>query len=117
MTKFATDEIEHLNGQAAEQKIIGGAGTFAALGARLAAGASNSQAVSWIVDVGSDFPPEFRALIDSWRTRCRFRVDLTRLTTTAWNGYGPNEYRGEIALPGVPCLAPWRLNVTKRSNT
>lgn len=91
---FIIDEIEYINGRAAEQKIIGGAGTYAALGARLAAGASNAQYVSWIVDMGSDFPPEFKALIESWRTSCTFRLDMNRLTTTAWNGYGPNEYRG-----------------------
>ncbi|KAI1613130.1 Ribokinase-like protein [Exophiala viscosa] len=90
---FIIDEIEYLNGKASEQKIIGGAGTYAALGARLAAGAANALFVSWIVDMGSDFPPEFKAMIDVWRTSCIFRLDTSRLTTTAWNGYGPNEYR------------------------
>ncbi|EXJ81713.1 hypothetical protein A1O1_07778 [Capronia coronata CBS 617.96] len=90
---FIIDEIEYLNGRAREQSIIGGAGTYAALGARLAAGAQQAKYVSWIVDVGSDFPAEFRALIDSWHTNCVFRLDTARLTTRAWNGYGPNEYR------------------------
>jgi len=43
--------------------------------------------------MGSDFPPEFKVLIDTWQTRCTFRLDMSRLSTTAWNGYGPNEFR------------------------
>ncbi|OCT48142.1 putative PfkB family carbohydrate kinase (Mak32) [Cladophialophora carrionii] len=72
---------------------MGGAGTYAALGARLAAGIQDAHLVSWIVDMGADFPPLFRELINTWRTNCVFRLDLNRLTTTAWNGYGENEYR------------------------
>lgn len=89
------DKIEYIDAhRAAQDRIIGGAGTFAALGARLAAGSRHARAVSWIVDMGSDFPPEFQALIDAWATSCTFRLDRARLTTTAWNGYGENEYRG-----------------------
>ncbi|KAK5192176.1 hypothetical protein LTR92_008123 [Exophiala xenobiotica] len=90
---FIIDQIEYLNGRVPAEKILGGAGTYAALGARLAAGEANSKYVSWIVDMGSDFPPEFKVLIDAWQTRCTFRLDMSRLSTTAWNGYGPNEYR------------------------
>ncbi|KAL2397945.1 Protein MAK32 [Exophiala dermatitidis] len=90
---FIIDEIEYINGRAAEKSIIGGAGTYAALGARLAAGAEQAKYVSWIVDMGSDFPAEFKELIDSWHTNCLLRLDMTRLTTRAWNGYGPNECR------------------------
>jgi sugar/nucleoside kinase (ribokinase family) len=43
--------------------------------------------------MGSDFPRLFHQLINTWRTNCIFRLDLNRLTTTAWNGYGENEYR------------------------
>lgn len=43
--------------------------------------------------MGSDFPAPFRDLINTWHTNCIFRLDNSRLTTTAWNGYGPNEYR------------------------
>lgn len=49
--------------------------------------------VSWIVDKGSDFPKEFSAIIDSWGTSVVYRTDLARLTTRAWNGYGPGEHR------------------------
>ena len=91
---ISADEIEHLNSDKPEQRIIGGAGTFAALGARLAAGIKHAQKVGWIVDMGSDFPPGFKDLIETWHTSCVFRLDSTRLTTTAWNGYGLNEHRG-----------------------
>ena len=43
--------------------------------------------------MGSDFPPHFRQLIDSWRTQCIFRLENSRLTTRAWNGYGAYENR------------------------
>lgn len=85
-----------MNGKGAETSIIGGAGTYAALGARLAAGINNAHRVSWVVDQGSDFPLELKAIIDRWQTSCVFNTDLSRLTTRAWNGYGPNEYRGEL---------------------
>ena len=91
--KYGVDEIEFTNGKGTETTIIGGAGTYAALGARLAAGARNAHGVGWIVDQGSDFPPEFKSVIDRWQTSCLFRSDLNRLTTRAWNGYGADEYR------------------------
>lgn len=75
--------------------MIGGAGTYAALGARLASGAKYSAFVGWIVDMGHDFPSEFRQLIESWCTSCLFREDQSRLTTRAWNGYeaGSEDHR------------------------
>ncbi|KIX96291.1 uncharacterized protein Z520_08069 [Fonsecaea multimorphosa CBS 102226] len=97
MGMFIIDKIEYLannNTQPPPQeRIIGGAGTYAALGARLAAGSRHASCVGWIVDMGSDFPAQFRTLIETWRTACMFRFDSTRLTTTAWNGYGDNEFR------------------------
>jgi hypothetical protein len=45
------------------------------------------------VDKGSDFPQEFSAILDSWGTSVVYRTDLARLTTRAWNGYGPGEHR------------------------
>ncbi|KAH0848843.1 hypothetical protein AYO21_08288 [Fonsecaea monophora] len=96
--RLAFYKIEYLDStsnttQKAQERIIGGAGTYAALGARLAAGSLHASSVGWIVDMGSDFPAEFRAAIETWHTSCVFRFDGSRLTTTAWNGYGPNEFR------------------------
>ncbi|GLA72321.1 hypothetical protein AtubIFM55763_002853 [Aspergillus tubingensis] len=75
------------------KNVLGGAASFAVVGARLVTGREHSQAVSWIVDVGSDFPPDVLDLLKSWDTNCVFREDQSRLTTRAWNGYGPNEKR------------------------
>lgn len=89
------DEIEYLtpSPKAPERAISGGAGTYAALGARLSAGPSHAQSVSFIVDMGHDFPDSIHAQLDSWNTNCIFRLDKSRLTTAAWNGYGENEFR------------------------
>lgn len=59
------------------------------------AGSAHAGSVSWIVDVGSDFPPEALAVIKSWDTNYVIREDHSRLTTRAWNGYHPNEKRGK----------------------
>lgn len=77
------------------KNVLGGAASFAVVGARLVTGKKDAQAVSWIVDVGSDFPQEVLDLLKSWDTDCVFREDQNRLTTRAWNGYGPNEKRGK----------------------
>lgn len=91
----SSDEVEYVGGRTPEKVIIGGAGSYAAIGARLAAGEKHARLVSWIVDVGSDFPPDFRSTVESWQTNCVFREDSARLTTRAWNGYsGENEHRG-----------------------
>lgn len=80
---------------------LGGAASFAVVGARLVAGKEHSQSVSWIVDVGSDFPQEVLDVIGSWDTKCVIREDKGRLTTRAWNGYGPNEKRGWCQLKKI----------------
>lgn len=43
--------------------------------------------------MGSDFPVEVTALINSWQTSAVFREDGDRLTTRAWNRYGAGEKR------------------------
>ena len=52
--------------------------------------------MGWIVDCGSDFPPELRDFIAQWRTGVLVRETPERLTTRGWNGYtGENEHRGK----------------------
>ncbi|CAN8102973.1 unnamed protein product [Discula destructiva] len=85
---FIIDEIEYLPPRPAEVDILGGAGSFSALGARLFSPApAASKTVGWIVDRGSDFPPAVTSLVDSWQTSALLRDDPTRLTTRGWNGY------------------------------
>ena len=88
------DDIDFEGTRPNVKNILGGAASFAVVGARLVSGKTYSRALSWIVDVGSDFPPDVLELLKSWNTNCVFREDYNRLTTRAWNGYGPNEQRG-----------------------
>lgn len=67
--------------------VLGGAGSYSALGARLFSPPPLSRTVGWIVDKGSDFPPSITTLIDSWDTSAVVRDNPSRLTTRGWNGY------------------------------
>ncbi|KAG2415274.1 hypothetical protein HFD88_006465 [Aspergillus terreus] len=90
---FILDDIEFGGIRPNVKNVLGGAASFAVVGARLVAGREHSQSVSWIVDVGSDFPSDVLEVINSWDTACVIRKDPGRLTTRAWNGYGVNEKR------------------------
>ena len=81
--------------------IIGGAGTYAAMGARLVTPSSQGKSIGWVVDAGSDFPEEMRKTIDRWGTGCVWREDKSRLTTRSWNGYGDNDQRGVSNLSAL----------------
>ncbi|KAF2279293.1 Ribokinase-like protein [Westerdykella ornata] len=87
------DEIEFPPPKPPVKDIIGGAGSYSALGARLFAPPPRSRAVGWIVDCGSDFPKELRAAIHSWDTGVLIRETPQRVTTRGWNGYGEHEHR------------------------
>lgn len=73
---------------------LGGAGTYAALGARLFSPSPLSLSIGWVVDKGSDFPAKLSSVVDSWHTGVIIREDHDRLTTRGWNGYaGPGDKR------------------------
>jgi hypothetical protein len=76
--------------------ILGGAGSYSAVGARIFSPPPSSETVGWIVDCGSDFPAELRTTIASWGTGCLLRETPKRLTTRGWNGYGDNDFRGQF---------------------
>nr|OQO25739.1 hypothetical protein B0A51_10203 [Rachicladosporium sp. CCFEE 5018] len=78
--------------QTPQKNIIGGAGTYSAIGARLLSPPPSSRSVGWIVDTGTDFPPELREIIASWQTGVLLRP-RDALTTRGWNGYGENDHR------------------------
>ncbi|KAF5241710.1 hypothetical protein FAUST_3644 [Fusarium austroamericanum] len=84
---FIIDDIDFIPPTEPVKDILGGAGTYSALGARLLSPPPKSTSVGWIVDQGSDFPPSLSTLIDSWSTSALFRHDGLRLTTRGWNGY------------------------------
>jgi hypothetical protein len=90
----STDEIHFPPPTPPVQDILGGAGAYSALGARIFSPPPLSKTVGWIVDCGSDFPPALRQEIARWDTSCLLRDTPQRLTTRGWNGYGENEYRG-----------------------
>ncbi|KAK9462864.1 Ribokinase-like protein [Lipomyces oligophaga] len=92
MGMFIIDEI-HFKDDKVLYNVIGGAGTFAAYGARYFLPAPASKSVGWIVDAGSDFPLELKEQLFKLDTTMIFREDKTRLTTRGWNGYGENEFR------------------------
>ena len=89
-----SDEIHFLPPEPSVYDILGGAGAYAALGARLFSPPPSSRTVSWIVDEGSDFPSSIRRQIEAWETSCLIRSDTSRLTTRGWNGYDENQNRG-----------------------
>lgn len=78
--------------QMAQTNIIGGAGTYSALGARLFSPPPSSASVGWIIDAGTDFPVEVRDVIASWKSGVLIRP-RDALTTRGWNGYGEDEHR------------------------
>ena len=88
-----SDDIEFEAPKPPVKDILGGAGSYSALGARIFSPPPLSKSVGWIVDCGSDFPAELRRTIDAWNTSCLYRETPERLTTRGWNGYGANEYR------------------------
>ncbi|KAH9870982.1 hypothetical protein J1614_006556 [Plenodomus biglobosus] len=73
--------------------ILGGGGAYSALGARIFSPSPKSKTVGWIVDCGSDFPPELRDLIAHWDSGVLIRETPGRLTTRGWNSYGEHEHR------------------------
>ena len=102
---FILDEIHPLPPSEAQLNVIGGAGTYSALGARLFCPPPLSRSVGWIVDAGDDFPDEVRETIDEWETGCVMRKRHGK-TTRGWNGYGEREVRGEFlefVLSGAEC--------------
>jgi sugar/nucleoside kinase (ribokinase family) len=78
--------------QTPQINIMGGAGTFSAIGARLFSPPPRSKSVGWIIDAGTDFPDELRNLVSSWNTGVLIQP-RNALTTRGWNGYGENDHR------------------------
>ena len=90
------DEIHYLPPKLPVKGIIGGAGSYAAIGARLFRKPRFSHLVGWIIHVGSDFPPDLLKQIKSWETDVNLIETNDRLTTRAWNKYGVDERRGNV---------------------
>ncbi|KXJ95396.1 Ribokinase-like protein [Microdochium bolleyi] len=90
---FIIDDIEYLPPNPPVKDILGGAGSYAALGARLFSPPPSSRSVGWIVDKGSDFPDSVEEAILAWDTSVLLRPTPDRLTTRGWNGYDEHQNR------------------------
>ncbi|KAL6940138.1 hypothetical protein ACO0QE_004028 [Hanseniaspora vineae] len=108
---FIIDEIVNKNTGERLTDIVGGGGTFAALGATIVGTAnlnfqhgtvscsennvsSTSEKIKFIVDCGSDFPYEtVQPQLDAWGIGIIYRKDNSRLTTRGYNEYGPGDFR------------------------
>ncbi|RFU24620.1 hypothetical protein B7463_g11716, partial [Scytalidium lignicola] len=109
---FIIDEIHYLPPKPPVYDILGGAGSYAALGARIFSPPPQSRSISWIIDKGSDFPEDLLNQVNSWETSCVIRSTPDRLTTRGWNGYDSNENRAfKYATPKL------RLDATSLTET
>lgn len=90
---FIIDEIHYQPPKQPDLNVMGGAGLYAALGARLFRPTPLSSKVGWVVHQGYDFPSHIKETIESWGTSCQFIQTPDRPTTRAWNRYEPNGYR------------------------
>ncbi|CAK9683318.1 unnamed protein product [Candida parapsilosis] len=85
---FIIDENLYIDPPAPKQaNIIGGAGTYAMIGARIVSPPKLSQQISGIIDEGTDFPSSVHEEIESWQTGVVFRRNYHRLTTRGVNTY------------------------------
>ena len=81
--------------------ILGGAGTYAVLGARLFAPGDAARQVGWVVHSGYDFPLHARQEIDLWGMSTMYIDTPNRRTTRALNTYS-DELRGfEFLTPEI----------------
>ncbi|KAI5779223.1 Ribokinase-like protein [Geopyxis carbonaria] len=95
MGMFIIDEIHYgpvFNRKVAEN-IIGGAGTFGIIGARLFSPPPLSRRLGWIVDVGNDFPADCLTHLESLCTNLVLRETPDRKTTRGWNSYRGAHHR------------------------
>ncbi|ODV63946.1 Mak32p [Ascoidea rubescens DSM 1968] len=90
---FIIDEIHFPPPKPSQTNVIGGGGTFGAIGSRIILSLNNPRLVGWILDEGSDFTEEMRNEILSWDTGVIVRSSSERLTTKGWNMYGEREFR------------------------
>ena len=74
--------------------ILGGAGTYATVGARLFYPGEKSDKVGFVVHTGSDFAQTTRDEIESWKSGSHFVNTPERETTRGKNVYS-NDIRGE----------------------
>ncbi|KAI9688128.1 MAG: hypothetical protein M1822_001634 [Bathelium mastoideum] len=92
LAMFIIDEIHPLPPKPPHFDVIGGAGMFSALGARLLCPPPLSSSIGWIVDAGHDFPVKIRNALGEWETGCVVR-NRNGPTTRGWNGFAADGVR------------------------
>lgn len=92
---FIIDENEYPSSwnRPSEYNIIGGAGSYSIVGARIIAGKKYGHLITGVIDRGYDFPQEVQQELDSWGTGILFRTDNSRMTTRGKNTYDENNIR------------------------
>lgn len=93
MGMFCIDEVHYEATNQSFTNVIGGAGTFAAIGAGVHLSPEKRHLAQFILDKGNDFTTEMAAEINSWKTGVVWREDDSRGTTKAWNKFVNNEER------------------------
>ena len=102
LSNLGTDDIYYPDPKPPSLNVVGGAGSYSVLGARLFRPAPASKNLGWVVHKGSDFPAEIEEEIDAWETSCDFQNTPWRLTTRGWNEYGADEKRGRTIPHVIP---------------
>ena len=88
---IALDDISYDDGRPPLTDVVGGAGTYATMGARLFYDCRDRANVGFVVHAGSDFPESIREEIAAWQSGTIFQETPERRTTR-----GKNTYHGEI---------------------
>ena len=98
---FCSDDIyQQSPPKLLHSNVLGGAGVYAALGARIFKGKGvhdekDSKSIGIIVHQGSDFPLDAKAELESWQLSSLFSKTPQRLTTRGKNTYTRDGVRGE----------------------
>lgn len=93
MGMFCLDEVRYQATNRAYSNVIGGAGTFAALGAGVHLPPAKRHAARFVLDKGSDFSADMENLINDWGLGVVWRQDDSRKTTHTLNTFVGNEER------------------------
>ncbi|KAL9131616.1 MAG: hypothetical protein Q9217_000504 [Psora testacea] len=81
--------------------ILGGAGTYAAVGARLLLPQAEAKRVGWVVHLGHDFPKDVLTEIHPWGTHVKYIEKPERPTTRARNTYSGELRSFEFLTPKI----------------
>lgn len=93
--------------------VLGGAGTFAAVGARLFLSTNDAKNVGLIVHEGGDFPIAVRNEIDSWGLGVKYIATPERNTTRGRNFYSQDNVKGKLQGHRTACM---KLTVSFQSS-